>query len=63
MKLLGATGMSMKESQVQNNSSTLNPNVSTMNPNVSGTKNAFGLSDPKLESKLSKTNEKEKSPY
>ena len=55
MKLLGATGMSMKESQVQNNnSSTLNPNISTMNPNVSGTKNAFGLS----ESKMSRTNEK-----
>ena len=48
MKLLGATTMSNKESEVPNNSSGLNPNASL-------TKNSFGVTqDPKLETKMSK---------
>lgn len=31
-----------------------------MNPNVSGTKNSFGVTDPKMETKMSKISEKEK---
>ena len=44
--MLGATQMSMKESDHQNSS--------ILNPNPSGTKNSFGVTDPKMETKMSK---------
>jgi hypothetical protein len=60
LKLMGATQMSNKESEIQNSSNT--------NPNARATKNSFGMTmDPKLETKLSKMSlpdkEREKSPF
>lgn len=52
MKLLGATQLSMKESEHQN---------STFNANASGTKNSFDVTqDPKMETKMSKIEKVEK---
>lgn len=53
MKLMGATQMSMKESEHQNSS--------TLNANASGTKNSFGMTqDPKMETKMSKLADKDR---
>lgn len=44
--------MTLKESEQQNSS--------TLNMNPSGTKNSFGVTDPKMETKMSKNFEKDK---
>lgn len=44
--------MTVKESEHQNSS--------ILNPNASGTKNTFGMTDMKMETKMSKVSEKER---
>lgn len=52
MRMLGTTQMTVKESEHQNSS--------ILNPNASGTKNTFGMTDMKMETKMSKVSEKER---